>query len=308
MGNHMRRASAGDPLSISASAWNRVLDAAQYVERLQRSGGLSFGSRHDALVAPVRNESGADVPQWGVLGIKGVISTPGEDGNLTAFRDRIAFRGRSPGDAGGTGASAAARGICIALEPIPKATDDGQYSFGLCLFSGLTQVRLIGDEKIRAAGASNNSVRVMKTHSEGAASVVWDEGDKGDPRTERWAIVCLGGTGSECPGQNCIQSITMYGQPDGGDVQLRICDQWITVPVDAAANDIENAMNAFAADLGDDPIAVEGGPFPNATMSIEFIHDQARTPQSPILADWSGVTGGTGVGVLVLMVREGRND
>ncbi len=180
MGDPLRQVASGEPIDIAATAWNRIVRAALWVEGQQRgSGGGRIKTGQDLGRATVKNGSGVDIDRFGVLGIDSVPYT--HEDNATRFlSDSIYFTGDKP-------TWKRPQSYAIAQEPIA----DGEY--GLCQFVGLTQCRLIGSEKIKSCGAVSDSVAYLSTLRGGSATVLYDAGDSGSPTTERWGIVCLGG-------------------------------------------------------------------------------------------------------------------
>jgi len=66
MADPIQRAQAGTPFRPSASAWNRMLDAAR---RLDSGAGLPGGAAVPHCLVRVRNDTGADLPAFSVLAL-----------------------------------------------------------------------------------------------------------------------------------------------------------------------------------------------------------------------------------------------
>ena len=116
---------AGDTLNIPAPFWNRLIDLehAEQARKLSRRRQTRVDFR-DAGIVKIKNNSGALLPRFGVLGIDGPLITPAA--NAGQFRQRPAFAGSSPTIAGHAGKFA------VALEPIKSG------KIGRCIVSGVT--------------------------------------------------------------------------------------------------------------------------------------------------------------------------
>ncbi len=79
---------SGDPLRIPAAAYNAFVDAAHVTGRINADVGRPAASQGHESHVLVRNESGEDLPRFGVLGIVGPILEPGDD-----FKRRTAVVG-----------------------------------------------------------------------------------------------------------------------------------------------------------------------------------------------------------------------
>ena len=82
---------AGEPLVISAGAYNAMLDAAQ-AHRNRRINLAPQGSGFDSLFVHVVNETGKVLPRFSVVGLDAPLQTLDED----EFCNRIVFKGAVP--------------------------------------------------------------------------------------------------------------------------------------------------------------------------------------------------------------------
>ena len=82
---------AGEPLVISAGAYNAMLDAAQ-AHRNRRINLAPQGSGFDSLFVHVVNETGKVLPRFSVVGLDAPLQTQDED----EFCNRIVFKGAVP--------------------------------------------------------------------------------------------------------------------------------------------------------------------------------------------------------------------
>ena len=182
----LRKVASGDPLRIPASAWNAMVDAAE----AHRSGllGRGEGSRPglaDARSVPIRNETGLDIPRFGIIGIAEPIFAPDAGAEVAPEGLlQLAFRGTLPTSPGR---------FAIAAGPI-AAGDTGRG-----VVAGVTVARVyVLDESHRCADvpaieASDSSsgpgvdpsTLVLHSCDGGAASILWSEPGLG----LRWAIV-----------------------------------------------------------------------------------------------------------------------
>lgn len=127
---------------------------------------------------------------------------------------------------------------------------------------------------------------------------------KAMPRFVRRDPYLVGGGG--CNSQNAQFQIVVTGKPTGGTYLFSILGRNITVPFNATANDFEAAGNAALPTLGTDPFLATGGPLPTGSILIECRNDQGGKAITPPTANWGNSTGGTGVGIIIVIVAEGR--
>lgn len=153
--------------AISARAWNRAQEAADRV--LGAQPGTEGAGLTSATPAPnvvlIKNDSGADVPQCGVLGISGAVFNPhtGNHGQideaiLRTFQSSIVLSGVTP--QAGTHDDA----FVVALEPI------AQNKIGRCATGGTFPVCVnILNTSHKYATVKNNDVTQLQ--SAGCGSV-----------------------------------------------------------------------------------------------------------------------------------------
>jgi hypothetical protein len=182
MGDHLKKVKSGDPLVIPASTFNAFIDAAQAHQAQQRALGAEgmrdFG--HAATVR-VRNDSGAAVDRFGVLGIDGPVIGP--DANLVEFQGRPTLKGVTPIAGAHDGK------FVVLLDPI------GNGRIGRACAAGLTVARIdVSDAVHGYADIDNGDASHLASASSGAAKILWKESGTG----EKWALVSIGeGAGSE---------------------------------------------------------------------------------------------------------------
>lgn len=105
--------------------------------------------------------------------------------------------------------------------------------------------------------------------------------------------------------QNEIQQITVFGFPLGGTFDLIFnSGTAIEVDFDATASELETLLEGHA-DIGSGNVSCSGGPFPNATVEVEWIGDLENTNVPIMRADWVDLTGGTGMAVLISVDQQG---
>lgn len=119
----------------------------------------------------------------------------------------------------------------------------------------------------------------------------------GDPTSGRVLVE----RGGPCPDRNEIHQITILGKPTGGTLSITLTVNSVaetdTVDWDATASEVKTALETHAQIAVDD-IEVTGGPFPNATMQIEFVENLAATAIALPILNWASLTGGTGVAAI----------
>ena len=182
MGDAFRKVRPGDPVSISATAWNRVIDQVTTRPRFDAST-----SPYPAINFQVRcrNSTSGDVARWGVLQITGVLETPtGATGGATGSMDAgtMSFLAY-PGIVGVTPTDTAGARYVVATQPI-KAGE-----IGMAAIDGVVQVKLdVQSASDNFATVKSGSVEQMKTASSGDASVLWKESGTG----VKWGLVRIG--------------------------------------------------------------------------------------------------------------------
>lgn len=174
-----KRVSSGDSLNIPAKTYNVFCDAAE--DFIDRTGGGpstrgGAGSRDPDIVL-VRNDSGAAVARYGILGIDDVIITP--TANLDEFKQRVALSGVTP-------TTDHADSFVVLLEPL------GDGVIGQAVVSGAVQVQIdIVAESDTTCEAANGDSQKLKSGG-GSCRILWKESGTGT----KWAVVRLGGGGS----------------------------------------------------------------------------------------------------------------
>ncbi|MBC7326198.1 MAG: hypothetical protein H5T99_12955, partial [Moorella sp. (in: Bacteria)] len=141
-----RKAQPGDALRIPASLYNALLDLLNSRDNYLAKGPRGTGAGFIA----VRNETGLDIPRFGVIGLSGPIITP--TNNLAEFQQRIAFRGVTP---------VPGRPFAITQEPIAAG------AIGRCVVSGPTPVKVSiydPDPEAQWAEPIQNNVEALRTY------------------------------------------------------------------------------------------------------------------------------------------------
>lgn len=188
----LTKVSPGQPLRVTADAFNAFIDAAN----AHRAGQLGVGAEGTATgrtagIVTVRNDSGADQDRFAVLGIGTPLILPSD--NAAAFQERIALSLVAPDE------ELQADRFCILQEPIAA----GALGRGLIL--GVTPVRLdVTAEDDRTATIVTNETGTLRTGSSGAARILWKEAGTG----ERWGIVQIPSGGSDGGSPNLVLEVS----------------------------------------------------------------------------------------------------
>ncbi|HEY4258590.1 MAG TPA: hypothetical protein VGM98_00460 [Schlesneria sp.] len=167
-----RHVHPGDDVSIEAKVWNKVLD--DYERDTGPSGPRSRAFRQ-SVTALIRNETGQDLPRYGVVGLGAPIILPSDD--ETEFLSKIALHGLLIDNED-------LYDLRWGLTLTPIAVGE----FGTVVVQGLCFA------KINMSGATTakpvtNDVTALTSADCGLARVLWS-----DPTGtgNRWALVCLG--------------------------------------------------------------------------------------------------------------------
>jgi hypothetical protein len=178
-GDPFKHVQAGEPLRVSATAYNAMLDAAlaHHQSQLTVGAGPSQLLGSDQAVVLVRNDTGVDVPRFGVVGLDAPLILPAD--NELEFAARVTFRGVLP--------SANTRGrFAVLQEPLPMG------KIGRAVIAGVTIARITisaGDTDFRWADVQSAATGSLRPDPDGAAQILWlksqDEG-------EHWCAVRIG--------------------------------------------------------------------------------------------------------------------
>lgn len=105
-----------------------------------------------------------------------------------------------------------------------------------------------------------------------------------------------------CPDRNEIHHLTVLGGPTGGtftaEYTIGGITEILTFAYDATATTVQEIFEEEHSGVQEGDVEVTGGPFPNATIQIEFKENLEATAIPLPLLDWDDLTGGAGVAVI----------
>ena len=165
----------GDPLSLAASQVN-------FLNGLMRPGtgfqaGPLEGYEPGRNIILARNNTGADLPRWGVMRISGIEVNPATDAKgRRSFEEMPCVTGAKPNTT--TGGK-----FVIAVEPI-KSGKIGRVSA-----AGIVQAKVsFSSASHTRAKPKDNTVDHLESAAGGPAEILWSAGTSG----EQWAFVRFG--------------------------------------------------------------------------------------------------------------------
>lgn len=181
MAETLQKVKSGDPLRISADTFNTLIDAAKAYQDGRHS--QASGPRTDsqaATIVLVKNDSGADVDRFGVLGLEEALIKPAE--NLSEFQNRPALLGKAPGEYKHCGR------LAIALAPIKVG------KLGPAMTAGVIPVKLwVVYAPHEYATVADGLTTHLRTAQTGPATILWKEpGVTTDTASLKWALVQIG--------------------------------------------------------------------------------------------------------------------
>lgn len=185
----IRKVTPGEPVRLSAEMHNLSVQAIEHYQRMGRGfRDVPLHEFQQTGICLIRNDSGSDVPRFGVLGIDSPLFTPEQ--NLRSFQNIPAFRGSTP--TAGTHEGK----FGVTLEPIA----DGKI--GRAVFSGLCVCKLNIEDDPTSSSSSmpeqgsgeyadikDGSLTCLDSNQDGSARVLWHEEDTVG---EVWSYVHLG--------------------------------------------------------------------------------------------------------------------
>jgi hypothetical protein len=196
VGDAFQKVKAGDKLRMPAAAYNAFIDAAKDFQNRQRNtdGSAQPGAEPSSTVVLVKNDSGAGLERYAVLGISGPIYTP--DDNLDSFKNKLAFIGAVPTTAGYTGKFA------VLLEPAANGT------IVRAVVAGVVPVKVdFGDAAHGFADVKNLDSTSLKSNAAGSAQILWKQSGTG----VKWALVRL----NNIMAGNLANPATLGGNTEG---------------------------------------------------------------------------------------------
>lgn len=174
MSADFRKVRPGQPLRITAKAWNRVLDS---VATQPEFGGSAGAYGRPCHIVQIKNTTGSTVPKWGVLAITGIANDPtAGESSLSQFQEVPILEGAAP-------SSTTAGKFVVAVEPIAAG------KFGRAAIDGVVQVKVEvdkADDKFVACSSGG-----LKTGVKGEGLILWKESGTG---SNKWALVRIGST------------------------------------------------------------------------------------------------------------------
>jgi hypothetical protein len=131
------------------------------------------------------------------------------------------------------------------------------------------------------------------------------------PLDARWdddRKLWVASAGDPCDPQNAILDIAVFGNPTGGTFTVPldvngVPENIVFVYNSTSAQALTALLGHAGISAGD--VTVTAGPFPTATMRIEFTGDLANTDIAIPTANWNLLTGGAGKGVVISLSQLG---
>jgi len=132
-----RKVRPGQPLRITAKAWNRVLDTVSTRPEFVGSEGAYGRINH---VIQIKNTGSSTVSKWGVLSITGILNNPSSGASsLAQFQDVPILQGAAP-------TNPTPGGFVVAVEPIAAG------KVGRAAVDGVVQIKVADIGKAPGVG------------------------------------------------------------------------------------------------------------------------------------------------------------
>ena len=171
MSQTLNKVNSGDPLKIPATAYNAFVEAALAHRQSQQNvmGGMKPGLPSNALnLVKVRNDSGADVPQYGILGIGGSVFDPATVG-LDQWKTELVLSGVAVSDSDHGG------GRFVICAQYIKAG-----MIGLCWAGGVCPASInVIREADTFATVDQTSPAALKSALSGSCYILWKQAGTG---------------------------------------------------------------------------------------------------------------------------------
>ena len=145
----------------------------------------------------------------------------------------------------------------------------------------------------------------------------WDRISRAVRRDEaRYADATKEGRRRELPGGGCrarneVWQIVLFGTPTGGtfDIDLKVggTTDTLTFGFDDSASDVETELETHT-NIASGDVTVTGGDLPGAAITVEFTGDLANMKFDTPEFDFSSLTGGSGVGMVIVIYHGHAKD
>lgn len=184
----------GDPLEISAAAWNTLMDLARKAgERGALGSADAVGVSRDPDIVTLKNVTQTDCPRFGILGIDVPVFAPttGSTELPHNYAGALAMRGVLATAPGYVGKWA------VALEPIAAG------KFGKAALSGVVPAIVNVPSGVTPRAVEADGTMYAKAGTVGSAQVLWVETGTGN----RYAVLRLGAGGSGTVARASVTSV-----------------------------------------------------------------------------------------------------
>ncbi len=201
MSDYLKNVRRGEPIDLSAAAWNKLMDMARR-DGVRGASGMAdpLFAKRDRDVVLVKNMSGIEYPRWGVLGLGAPVYVPqhnppsGKQELPQDFAENLVLRGEMP-------VAGVHEGLFgVLLQPL-KDGDIGAAivsgTFGCVIVVQDGRHRFADVYPSRAAGGSGESFSsgaalidgdvLLRSCDHGGAEILWKEAGLG----ERYAAIRL---------------------------------------------------------------------------------------------------------------------
>lgn len=184
MGDALKKVRAGQPLHPPAATWNTFIDAAR--DFLNRSQGIARSpvarAPADTGLVLVRNDSGATVNRFGILGVDSIVISP--TANLDEFKNHPVLSVVAPV------VPDHSENFVILTEPLAHQAAAADRTIGSAVIDGLAVVQVdVQNADHEFAVLVNAQSTKLKSAVSGPAQIIYKESGTGD----KWAVVRLGG-------------------------------------------------------------------------------------------------------------------
>ena len=262
----------GDPLQISALAFNRWQRAATWVEGQQQSQAADRGRPLPEGMCWIQNSSGTVVDRFGVLGISGTFFSNTSSSALQAMQGDLVLTGVTPTIADYSGKFA------ITYEPIAIGAFGRAFAFGVCAVQ--VQVNSVDDA---FADVMDGDLTQLNSGKSGAVQILSHPASTG----AQWCLVRFGSTGGD---RALFVTPTAYlggGSYNGVYVTL---------------SNYNSANQSFANASNGSPVIIVNGPEYGSAAAVPYLIGPwaAGTGYGPLIGTKIDVDAVTGYDVVLV--------